>query len=359
MNGAQVLARRMASLRLSGEPLDSPQQVVAHLAAVQAQDYAGAKWAVGQRMAAGTDAGLDEAYNSGAILRTHVLRPTWHFVTPADIRWLLELTRPRVQVRNAPYYSRRGLDAATLSRSANVIADALRGGRSLTRDGLRTVLHDAGIDTTDIRMAYLLMNAELEEVICSGGLVGKQHTYALLDERIPVTPPKPREDALAELTLRYFASHGPATERDFRSWSSLTASDVRAGLSAARELLRQDTVDGVRYWSGTQERTAKAPTILLVQGYDEYIMGYTESKPLLDVAGHAKGLTQRTIYNHTVFLDGQLIGHWKRTLTRSTALVDVVLYAPLTARQNAALQKAAQAHSDFLGLPVRVETRLT
>jgi len=149
---------------------------------VQAQDFAPAKWAIGRRTKGATDVQLDRAYAAGTILRTHVLRPTWHFVLPADIRWLLAATAPRVQARNAFRYRQLGLDDATLERSGSLLGGALCGGRQLTRREAAETLTAAGIAVDGQRLAYVLMNAELNGVICSGAPRGSQHTYALLRE---------------------------------------------------------------------------------------------------------------------------------------------------------------------------------
>ena len=164
--------------------MESPVEVVDWLLAVQAQDFAGSKWAVGLRMQKATDASIEQAFNEGAILRTHLLRPTWHYVTPTDIRWLLMLTAPRVQAQCAHMYRRLELEPDVRRRATDAMARAVEGGRFATRDEMREVLESAGISTSGLqRMTYLMMNAELEGVLCSGPRRGKQFTYALLDER--------------------------------------------------------------------------------------------------------------------------------------------------------------------------------
>ena len=216
---------------------------------MQAQDVGPAKWAIGRRTKGATDAQLDRAYAAGTILRTHVLRPTWHFVLPADIRWLLAATAPRVQARNAHRYRQLGLDAETLERSGSLLGGALCGGRQFTRKEAAATLTAAGIAVDGQRLAYILMNAELNGIICSGAPRGSQHTYALLRERAPQARELTRDEALAELTLRYFTSHGPATAKDFASWASLTVADVTLGLQAVGARLQHEVIDGVAFWS--------------------------------------------------------------------------------------------------------------
>jgi len=195
--------RRLQHQRLAQNPLATPAEIVTWLGAVQAQEYAGAKWALGLRLPNATDEVLERAFAEGTILRTHVLRPTWHFVTPADIRWLLDLSAPRVTAANAHMYRQLELDPALFARSHAVMAGALQGGRYLTRAEIGSALARSGIAADGLRLVYLLMRAELDAVVCSGPRRGNQVTYALLEERATPARRLPREEALAELTQRY------------------------------------------------------------------------------------------------------------------------------------------------------------
>jgi hypothetical protein len=206
---------RLHNQLLSRTEFTEPEQVVAWLGAVQAQDYAGAKWALGLRLANATDAAIEEAIDRGRILRTHVMRPTWHFVTPADIRWMLELTAPRVRALLAYNDRQLGLDQVTFKKSSAVLEKALQNNQQLTRGELTPILEKAGIAVEGLHLGQLLTHAELDGLVCSGPRKGKQFTYALLEERAPEARLLEREAALAELSRRYFHSHGPATLQDF------------------------------------------------------------------------------------------------------------------------------------------------
>jgi hypothetical protein len=357
MDDRSIADWRMRSLRLSGDPFATPERVVQWLGAVQSQDYAPAKWSVGRRARGGNDADLEQAFARGAILRTHVLRPTWHFVLPADIRWMLELTAPRVQALSAYYFRQQGLDSALLDKCDALLAGALRGGNHLTRKEVAAMLERSGITATGTRLGHLLMNAELNGILCSGPVKGKQHTYALLDERAPDASRLDRDEALAELTLRYFTGHGPATVKDFRWWSSLTIADINKGLEMVGARLDHETIDGRSYWFAEPppSSASPSPTVELLQPYDEYLVGYSESKYVLDVSGAARsGPRDRTVFNAVVILDGQVAGHWRRTVGRDSVLIEVALYAPFEDAQTAALHAAAARHGEFLGRPTNV-----
>jgi len=358
MDRQDIPWRRLHNLRLEGAPLRAPEDVVGRLGAVQSQDFAPAKWSLAQRTGGVGDADVDRAFADGAILRTHILRPTWHFVLPADIRWMLQLTAPRVHALNAYHYRQLGLDEDAFRRSGALLADALAGGVHRTRRQLAAILERGGVALGGFRLAYLLMHAELRGIVTSGAPHGRQQTYALLEERAPPAEPRTREQALAELTQRYFASHGPATVKDFGWWSSLTAADIRRGLELAGSRLRQEVVDGVAYWSAASPAPPPgpaSPSVHLLQGYDEYLVGYSQSKSLLNLAGR-KLIQDRPMFNGVAILDGQVAGHWKRTVRRAGVAFEVALYEPFDDARAEALQAAADRQGEFLGLPAAVAT---
>jgi hypothetical protein len=351
-----VTSLDIAHLRLRNQHIDraafkKPGDVVAWLGAVQAQDYAGAKWALGLRLQGATDDDIDRAFADGSILRTHLMRPTWHFVAPRDIRWLLALTAPRVHVANAFMYRQLELDSAIFKRSDAAIARALRGGRHLTRDELRRALEKAGIATGDgVRLAYLVMHAELEGVVCSGARRGNQFTYALLDARVPHRRTLGREEALAELAGRYFTSRGPATVQDFAKWSGLTLVDARRGLEAVKARLRQEVVDGHLYWLAPSRPSAKraSPTACLLSIYDEYVSGYKDRSAIGTSEAGARLIALGNALTCIIVVDSQIVGTWKRRLGKDAVAIETTLFARLTKAESRALALAARRYGDFL-----------
>jgi hypothetical protein len=359
VDSQEIAHRRMHNVRLSGTPFEDPEEVVRWFGAVQSQDYGPAKWSIGQRTSVLTDAAMDRLFAEGAILRTHVLRPTWHFILPEDIRWMLDLTAPRVQAINGHMYRQLELDDALRQKATSLLAGALRSGNRLTRGELEAVLTGAGVATPGIRLGYFLMHAELTGVICSGGLQGKQHTYALLDERAPSARSLTPDEALAELTLRYFSSHGPATAKDFRWWSSLTLAQIKKGLDLVAPRLEHAVVDGVTYWFAASAPPPKvpSPTVHLLQGYDECIVGYTESKYILDATRTVRSLTERrSLFNGVIILDSQVAGHWKRTFKKDAVIIQAALYTRFDDARTRALQAAADKHGEFVGLAATLVT---
>lgn len=350
----------MESLRLTGRALAKPADVVRWLVAVQSQDYGPAKWSVGARLRSGDDAALDRAYARGTLLRTHVLRPTWHFVLPDDIRWLLDLTGPRVRRMMSYYEGHLGIDARLTKRTIDRFVKALEREGRMTRTELADELERGRIEARGQRLNHIVMNAELAGAICSGGLRGKQHTYALLDERAPKARRLDRDEALAELTRRYFTSHGPATVKDFSWWASLPTGDIKRGLDAAGDVIASEEVDGRTFWfaSGAKPPSAGPPKAHLLQAYDELIVGYTDSRYLLDLAGSVpkQTPTERIVYPGAVVIGTQVVGHWKRTVGEKTVRLDVAVYRKLNGAQAKALDEEGRRLGRFLGLEPSVTT---
>jgi hypothetical protein len=353
-----IAHRRLAGQHLISPTFSEPSEVVRYLGAVQAQDYPGAKWGIAQRMPAALDATIEQAMTDGTILRTHVMRPTWHFVTPADIRWMLALTAPRVNALMAYYDRKLELDDDVFRRSNRALTRALRDGKQLTRPELAQVLLRAGFDTSlPQRMGHLMMRAELDAIVCSGARRGKQFTYALLEERVPPAAPLGRAESLYELTTRYFTTRGPATPQDFAWWSGLTVADAKEGLHLAEDRLQNETIANKTYWFDPAVKPpARVQRIAhLLPNYDEYFISYKDRSAI----GNAlRTLDRETItevlFAHVIAVDGQLVGGWKRVLDKRAVVIELNLLARLTAAEKRLIAAAAERFGAFLQLPVEV-----
>ncbi|RPJ19542.1 MAG: winged helix DNA-binding domain-containing protein [Chloroflexi bacterium] len=352
-----IVGYRLYSQFLSQTKCTHPDEVVERLGAVQAQDYAGAKWGLGQRLKSATDTTLDQSFNEGKLLRTHVMRPTWHFVTPADIRWILALTAPRVHAVNAFMYRKLELDRAAIKKSYAVLEKVLQGNKQLTRSELASVFEKAGINAEGLRLGYFMMSAELDGVICSGARRGKQMTYALLEERAPQAVALTHEEALAELTRRYFATRGPATLQDFTWWSGLTMADAKNGIELVKSQFENELIDGKAYWfpNSVSPAREKSPTAHLLPNYDEYFIGFKDRSAIGELAKRAgiKG-DDPSFLAHIIILDGQVVGGWRRTLKRDAVLIELNLITELTKTENQAVSAATDQYARFLGLPAQL-----
>jgi hypothetical protein len=343
---------RLRNQHLAGRGLADPAAIVAWLGAVQSQDYTGAKWGLAQRGQGITSRAIDDAFDRGRILRTHMMRPTWHFVAPDDIRWIQSLTSPRVHAANGSMYRTLELDAKTLARSRRTIAAALSQRDSLTRPELETALRRAGIPAEGHRLAYLVMDAELEQVICSGPRRGKQFTYALLDRRAPRGRRLGSNGALLELTRRYFASHGPATVRDFSWWSGLTMKAAREGVQAAGSFLTSETVADRTYWfvpsaGGRIERPLSA---YLLPNYDECLIAYKDRGSVVE---RASGQPLANFYAHHVLMGDRVVGSWRR-IEKQPGSIEVHVHRPVTTAESRAIAAAGRAYSAFVERPTPI-----
>lgn len=347
-----IARQRLANQQLLRPQARTPDAVVAWFGAVQAQEYAQAKWSTALRMAeATTDAAIERRFDAGRFLRTHVLRPTWHFVTPADIHWMLELTAPRVQRALAYAYRYYGVDPELRARGTRVIARALKKGDHLTRAELGAHLARASIALKGVPLWLLTGHAELEGVICSGAQRGKDATYALLDIRAPKRKRLSRDEALGELTRRYFRSHGPATIRDFAWWSGLTTTHARRGLEIISA--RPEAVDGLTYWTVDPTRAAeqRVATAHLLPTYDEYFVAYRDLRAI------PRGTAPRGGLQQALLAGGQFAGTWKAVRGEGGVLVDVSSSRTLTSLERQALARTAARYGRFLGAGVELRLR--
>ncbi len=342
----------IAELRLRNQritrPVQSPERVVSWHGAVQAQEYGPAKWGLALRSAKSTtDAGIERAIKKGRILRTHVLRPTWHFISPADIRWMLQLTAPQVHRRMSTYDRQLGLHADVMTRATGILERALGDNGCLTRRELGAHLRRAGLPGGSMELAHIAMHAELEGVICSGPRRGKQSTYALLADRAPTARRLPQDEALAELTRRYLRSHGPATIRDFVWWSGLRTADAKHGLEMNRARPRE--VDGLKYWTiGRESGSASRPRsgVHLLPIYDEYLVAYRDHRAVPRPA-YAIGN-----FLHALVIGGQVAGTWRTIPDNRGFVVDVRTLRRITAGERRGLAQTVTRYGRFLGVSV-------
>jgi len=356
--GGRAIARwRLRSQRVSGpERFASASAAVRGLLGVQAENHAGAAWAVATRTSEPDMTSFDRQFDQGAFLRTHVLRPTWHYVHQEDIRWLLALTAPRIR-RSLRYQQQAlGVPDAALERARRVIVDALDGGAHLTRGALAPYLREEGLGFDGPHLTLFTFDAELEALVCSGRMQGGEQTYAMLEARAPDARQRSRSEALAEIALRYVRGHGPTTEADLAYWAGLTLTDVRRGLTEVAGQLRSFELDGRTYWyegeMPADEPAAPPGHLLLI--LDELYRGYERrSRMHIDVAGaHPPG---REAAIGMALLDGQLIGTWQRRTTRAAATFVLSPYRQLDVHEVAALDDAAERYGRFAGRTTAVE----
>jgi hypothetical protein len=351
-----VLAIRMKNLLLATREARSPADVVTWMGAMQAQDLASGEWSFGVRCNGMTQAAIHQATVDREILRTWPMRGTVHFVPPADARWMLDVTGVRALTGAARRREHLGLTEPIVNRAAEVLYDALQGGRSLTRSECVQLLIDAGVHTASEHGYHLLWYASQIGVTCIGPQQGKDQTFVLLDDWVPNPNVLSRDEALATLAVRYFRSHGPATDRDFVGWTGLTVTDAKRGIELGNDALTTiDTSSGSMVTSIASldhtVATTRKDDLHLLPGFDEYLLGYKDRNAMISpdrmnqIIPGANG-----VFKPTIVANGRTIGIWKRTVKTRHVEIQAMPFEALTTRQNVAFTSAARAYADYLQL---------
>lgn len=353
MNLKELLNRRMYNTGLSYSPFQTAAAAVSHLGAVQAQDYTAAKWALGLRARDSGDGAIERAFNDGRILRMHILRPTWHFVLPEDIRWMLDLTVARVKSHLAASNRKLGLDEVLFAKTNAAIVNALDGHNYLTRQELDRILDGIGIKTDVQRLAHIIMQAELDGLICSGPRRGKQFTYALLEERVPGSNRLDPKQSLAELARRYFTSHGPAQLKDFAWWSGLATKEASEALERVKTSLEQVTCDARTFWSAPQRdvRVPDSPRALLLSLYDEYTIAYRDRSDISGTREIERMISRGNAFSAVIIVNGRVAGAWRRAVNGQSIEIRLHPFRDLDDEEQEAVEAEVARYGKFFGIP--------
>jgi hypothetical protein len=350
-----LLTTRLAVQRLTGTPFRTAQEAVRFFGAVQAQDYPGAKWSLGMRVKDATDRTIDAALAAGKIIRTHVLRPTWHFVTPEDLRWMLALSAPQVNRLGSYQYQELELGPKLFTKVHTLLQRGLAGGQQLTRAEVAQLLARGKIVGDGRRVAHILMEAELAGLVCSGAPRGKQQTYALVEEWVAPGPRYTRAEAVALLAQRFFASHGPATLKQFAWWSGLTVTEARKGREALRGV-ESEAVNGVEWISPlSRSTTDQKPTTLLIPEYDEVLTGWADIGIPRSIADRRRGKPTNT-FDRPILYGGKWVGTWRRTIGPRVVGLELELFGRSSESARSALAREVARYEAFLGRKVAVST---
>lgn len=350
-----IPALRLHNQRIANPTFHTPGEVVSWLGAMQGQDYAGTKWAVGLRLPGSTEAQIESAIADKTIVRTWLMRGTLHFVTPVDVLWMIELVGAGLIRAGARRYRELELDDETLKRSNALLVNALTGGKAITRSDLFTMLEQNGISVAGQRGYHILSHAALNGLIVQTTADRNDPIFLLIDELSPAPKRLARDEALAALAKRYFTSHGPAALSDFAVWTGLPMADVRAALDAVKSELVCETIDGVDYWLSPSLSPLPEPiaNVYLLPGFDEYLLGYKNRDAVLDP--QYAGLVcpgKNGIFQPTVVIDGRIVGLWKRAVKKRAVEISLAPFTHFTDAEVEAIRAAAMRYGEFLGLPV-------
>lgn len=323
----EIARVRLFGQKIEGSAISSPKEIVSWMGAMQAQDFPAAKWAVGMRLEDKTEKAVTEAYDKGEILRTHVMRPTWHLVAPEDIYWMLDLTAPAILRSLTKRHRDLELSDEVVQKSLKLFEGILLKERNCAREELSEVLKREKIRTDENRMSHLLLLAELNGLICSGPLKGKKITYSLLPERVPEKKIFNREESLGNLAFRYFSSHYPATIKDFSWWSGLSLTDAKKGLESVKKQFYAETTDQEEYWLPESFSVPESsdPVLALLPAYDEFLISYRDRKAALSLIEQKRVVSSNGMFWPTIVWDGQVVGLWKKSLKKEVMFIEAEL----------------------------------
>jgi hypothetical protein len=348
---------RLATQNITTQDFTDPQSLVAYMGAIQAQDFPMSRWAIGLRLPGTSDASIENALNTGELVRTHILRPTWHIVAAQDVRWMMALTGKNIKAASASRDRDLGIDAALYVRVNDLIVKALEGNNHLTRAEVMQFLEQHGVKTDSSRAVHFMGNAETDALVCNGIPRGKEQTYALLDEKIPAKGlVLSREESLAELAKRYFTSHAPATLPDFHWWSGLSMPDARTGLESIKSALSSFDVEGKTYFFGKNGLDAAMNNSLyLLPAFDEYCVSYKDRNAVFAREWQGQAITSNGIFKPIIVVNGKVEGIWKRTVQKNKVVVEPQFFNPKAEVDADKLGIMAAGFGDFLGLKTELK----
>ncbi|WP_017495871.1 winged helix DNA-binding domain-containing protein [Flavobacterium sp. WG21] len=354
---SKIAQLRLISQKLHKTTHSTPQEIVQHLGAMQAQDYAMAKWAVGSRCDASEKA-IEEAINSAQIIRTHILRPTWHFVSADDIYWMLDLSGPQVKRIVTSYVKKYGYDAKKLDQTNAAIQKILAGNNHLTREEIMQELSITKTPSPDHLSGPIMMYAELDGLVCNGKMKGKQMTYALLEERVPKTQGRlTQEEGLIKLALRYFESHGPATLLDFSWWSGFSPTSCKNIINAIELQLNSITIEDQKYWFKNNISTEDdfRESIHFLPAFDEILISYKSREASILPEHQPKAFTNNGIFKPIILENSKVIGTWKRTIKKDHAKIETQFFNETENHKKAILFEGIKPFENYLGTKIQIE----
>ncbi len=346
----------MIAQQIADPEFRCPQETVSWMGAMQAQDFNMAKWGLGLRLKGNTEEDIDAAINSAAIIRTHVLRPTWHFVSASDVHWMLDLTAPRIKQSMAGRLKQLELDNKLLNKSNRIIEKKLEKCYYATRKELITELNRAKIVTNENRASHLFLHAELNKLICSGEVRGREITYALLEQRVASPNKLSRPECLAKLAAKYFQSRNPATLQDFVWWSGLTITDAKNGIEMIRDEYCREKINGSEYWISNSAAGFKKlkSGFFLLPSFDEFLIGYTDRSAAIEAGHQSKAFSKNGIFWPTVIANGKVKGIWKREIKKDAVSITIQFFDSQLQPSKNVLKREAQKLKTFLNRNVRM-----
>jgi hypothetical protein len=347
---------RLFNQKLAATELKNAKEVVGWMCAMQAQDYAMAKWAVGIRLLKASEKDIEKALDKGEIIRTHLMRPTWHFVSADDIYWMLELTSPGIRSSMKSRHKELELSEEIVCKSRGILEKSLAKRNNLTREEVAIEFGKAGIRTDGNRLSHLMLCAELDGIVCSGQIKDGKQTFALLRERVPVRKMFTREESLATMAKRYFSSHGPATLKDFTWWSGLPAGDARRALEFVKHDFLSESIGPEQFWfpDSFSGISRTKDIVNLLPAFDEFLISYKDRSAALSSVDNKKAVSDNGIFRPVIVVNGMVTGIWKRTFSKEKVILELVFFRHIGKTTLRLLEMVAHKYGDFHGKEVEI-----
>lgn len=351
----EIAGLRLTAQQVAPGNFRNPGELTWWMGAIQAQDFNMVRWAIGLRVPGSTITSVEKAINAGEIIRTHLLRPTWHFVSADDLRWLLDLTAPKIKSGLKYRQNSLGLTNGMLTKTNSIIAGIIKG-KQLEREDIKAAIVNSGIEPVENRISHILLWAELSGIICSGKILKNMQTYAPVDERVPGGKKPEKDEMAAMLAKRYFKSHGPATIRDFAWWSGLSLKEIRLALEMSANELETFDIGEVTYWYDKSLNPAETfKTASLLPAFDEFIISYADKSVILQDSHHRKAISQNGIFRSVLIFENRVAGLWKPVKGKDRLIVEVNPFKTLKKAEKSSVETAAENYGRFMEKKIEVK----
>jgi hypothetical protein len=357
MTVKEITQLRLLNQQIANSKTTTPYEIVKALGAIQAQDYYSALWAIGVRLPGVLETDIERELDDRKVVRTWPMRGTLHFVPAEDAKWMLQLMTPRVIAKSAGIYRQSELDEKIFDRARDIFVNALQGGKALIREEMYQLLEKENIVIKGQRGIHIIGHLAQNGLICFGKRIGKQQTFVLLDEWVLNSRSLSKEESLAEIGLRYFKSHGPATLDDFAWWTGLLVAEAKEAIQLVKNLLKSEVSNGKTYWmsSSLHEFVDLSKGIFLLPAFDEFLISYSDRSPSLDSSMFNQVFTKNGIFNPIIVHGGKVKGIWKRTLNKDNVVIELKPFEQLSPPINKSLTATAKKFAAFLGKSLEIK----
>lgn len=349
MTPSEIILNRLINQQIATPVYTSPKDLTNWMGALQAQDYNMVKWAIGMRLKDCNENTVQDAINKGELIRTHVLRPTWHFVSSDDVYWMLALNAEKIKSSMRARHNFLGLNPEIIKKSQSKIIKMLEEVDFLERDEIINRLFETKIVSDTHQVYHILTFSELDGLICSGPEINNKPTFTLLEKRVPVKIKYTREESIALLTKKYFQSHGPATIKDFVWWSGLNNTEAKKGIEMNKPEIKFVTegMDNYWYFAENSDTGIDNYQIYLLPAFDEFIISYRERKFIIADDNYSKLISNNGIFRPVIIFKRQAIGTWKRTVRKKTKEIDLLLFENTMKLSAKSLRQSLKKYQEY------------